>query len=562
MVHRPVATTGQWIGSPERPLMSWLTEPVEGGGELGVLIVPPVGYEYSSAHRTLRTLAEGFAQQGCRALRFDFDGTGDSAGDQWDPGRLETWRADVVQAAAALRGWGVSRITVVGLRIGGTLALLQGDEVGADAVVAWAPVVRGRRYVSELQLLGLSVPDSPTSPEQSGGVVQAGAVFSAETLAALGKINLADLPTRPASRVLVVDRHDKPPSAALLDRLSALGVEPDHIVSEGNERFLDRPTEYGVVPHDIVDEICRWVGPSALAEPMPVVPSLRTSATIAWQSRPVVEEVVELGAGGLVGILTRPAAASRATVLWLNSGSEHHVGPGRAWVEYARELAFSDVTSFRMDFSGWGESPDRGHAPGRPYDPHGISETAEAVRALRERGHARVILAGLCAGAWIGLQAALTVDVDGVIALNPQLYWKPGDPVEVDLESETRPRRMGQIRRNKRLRALGVWSALDALGSRPRVAKWLGQLADRRIPIFAVFAEGDDGLEYLEDRNGRAWRRTLRGSPVEYATVAGIDHPMHRHWHRATMAQTLAGWLTATFPLDQASSQEQARAQM
>ena len=41
-------------------------------------VLPPVGYEYWSSHRSLRTLAERLAQNGCLALRFDFDGTGDS----------------------------------------------------------------------------------------------------------------------------------------------------------------------------------------------------------------------------------------------------------------------------------------------------------------------------------------------------------------------------------------------------------------------------------------------------------------------------------------------------
>ena len=110
---------------------------------------------------------------------------------------------------------------------------MKGADVGADAVVAWAPVVRGRRYVSELQLLGLPVPEARDFPERSGGVVQAGSVFSAETLAALGAIDLATLPACPAQRVLVVDRDDKPASSKLLERLRSLGVEPDHLVRGG-----------------------------------------------------------------------------------------------------------------------------------------------------------------------------------------------------------------------------------------------------------------------------------------------------------------------------------------
>ncbi len=257
---RPVVTSGQWIGPSDRPLMSWLSTPADGTGAVGVVIVPPVGYEYWTSHRTLRTLAERLAQNGCLVVRFDFDGTGDSAGNQWDPGRVQAWAAGVGHAADALRGWGASGVVVIGLRFGATLALTQGAAVGADAVVAWAPVARGKRYVRELQLLSLEVPDSPSAPDQSG-VVQAGTVFSTETLAELGTIDLGALPDRPAVRVLVVDRDDKPASDAVLERLRTLGVEPDHIVRAGTNLFLDHPTEYATVPEEIVDDIAAWVGP-------------------------------------------------------------------------------------------------------------------------------------------------------------------------------------------------------------------------------------------------------------------------------------------------------------
>jgi alpha-beta hydrolase superfamily lysophospholipase len=499
----------------------------------------------------LRTLAERLGAQGCVALRFDLDGTGDSGGDQWDPGRVAAWRGGVGHATTALREWGVTTIVVVGLRLGATLALLEGAEVEADAVVAWDPVVRGRRYVRELHLLGISVPEEPGAPERSGGLAVAGTVFSAETLTDLAAIDLATLPRPPASRALIVDRVDRSPGTALLDRLSELGVETDHVVLGGSELALDRPTEYAIVADEIVDEICHWVGPGqAVAAPTAAEPEARTGAIIKWRGEEVREEVVRLGAAGLVGILSHPLGGSRGTVVWLNSGSEHHVGPGRAWVEYARELALAGFASFRLDFSGWGESPDRGHAPGRPYDQHCIEEVGEAVGALRAMGHRSIILAGLCAGAWIALRAALTVDVDGVMAINPQMYWQPGDPVEADIVAETRVRRLPEIRRNKKFRVFGAWTVLDLFGLRHPAAEWLRVLERRGMPMIAVFAEGDDGLEFLEDRTGRTWHRALRRGPISVATVAGIDHPMHREWLRGSMVDTIGGWLDETFPVD------------
>ncbi len=88
--------------------------------------------------------------------------------------------------------------------------------------------------------------------------------------------------------------------------------------------------------------------------------------------------------------------------------------------------------------------------------------------------------------------------------------------------------------------------ALDVLGVRHPVAVWLRDLQRRHVPILAVFAEGDDGLEFLQDRVGRSWRRAQGGGLIGSATVVGIDHPMHRHWRRGSMVSTIASWLEVT----------------
>ena len=543
-----VDTSGRWIGPADRPLLSWMTTPAGGTGSIGVVIAPPIGYELWSSHRALRTLAERLAGRGCTVVRFDYEGTGDSSGDQWDPDRMAAWRSDIAVAARSLRDAGVTSLVLVGLRVGATLALLEGAVVGADAVVAWAPVVRGRRYVRELQLLGMPVPDDPAEPGRAGAFVQAGTVLTADTLGALGDIDLVTLEAAPASRVLVVDRDDKPANTPLLDRLRQLGIEPDHWVRAGTDRFLDQPTEYATVADELVDEIVGWVG---TGEVWDRVPAPRPTAAIAWAGSSVDEAVVQLGEAGLVGVATRPSGGpGRGTVVWLNSGSEHHVGPGRAWVEYARELALDGYASLRVDFSGWGESPDRGHAPGRPYDQHGVEEVDEVVRALRAGGHRRIVVAGLCAGAWIALRAALDIELEGVVAINPQLYWHPGDPVEADIIGETRARRQAEIQRIKQVRSTGLWWALDALGVRDPAATWLRALARTDTPVMTLFARGDDGLEFLGDRTGRAWARVRRAGAVDLVVVDEIDHPMHRHWHRTRVVSAIHTWLDAHLPAD------------
>src|SRR6476646_11899176 len=91
----PTAPTAFYLASGGRPLFAWLHP-----GRLGhgVVICPPVGHEQVHAHRSLRHLAEAINRRGLPVLRFDYHGTGDSAGSDADPDRLATWRQNVRDA--------------------------------------------------------------------------------------------------------------------------------------------------------------------------------------------------------------------------------------------------------------------------------------------------------------------------------------------------------------------------------------------------------------------------------------------------------------------------------
>jgi pimeloyl-ACP methyl ester carboxylesterase len=250
--------------------------------------------------------------------------------------------------------------------------------------------------------------------------------------------------------------------------------------------------------------------------------------------------LVTLAPDGQQAIVTSPAAPdrSKATLVLLNPGSETHVGPGRAWVEYARSLALLGHRTVRVDFRGWGESPDDGRAPGRPYDAAGVQDTESVVHALGDLGYDRIVLAGLCASAWIALRTVLRVPVAGIIALNPQFYWQPGYPIEIDVDTDRRLRGK-EIRNHERGARWHVWSILDMFGSRPPAGRWLDQLAATGVPINLVFAEGDDGLIFLNTRLARRSRRVQKAGTITVRELPDVDHPMHRVWLRHRILDTL-----------------------
>ena len=84
------------------PLFAWLHPGPSGCGH-AVVFCPPAGHEQVHAHRAWRHLAEAVAGAGLPVLRFDYHGTGDSAGTDEDPHRLAAWRQDVRDAIAWVR---------------------------------------------------------------------------------------------------------------------------------------------------------------------------------------------------------------------------------------------------------------------------------------------------------------------------------------------------------------------------------------------------------------------------------------------------------------------------
>ena len=537
-------TVGGWFGPTDRPLCGWLSTPTGVVKPAAVLILPATGYQYWSAHRTLRVIAERLALAGHMVLRFDYDGTGDSGGDQWDAGRVEAWRASVATAVAELRALGAEALVLVGARLGGTLALLDGAALGADGVVAWEPVASGRRYAKELRMLATAVPADAGAP--AGTIVAAGTVYTQETLDALEQLSLADLAAAPAPKALIVAGRE---SDELVAALRAVGCEAECRVAADGVEALEIPAEDAIAPPGVVEAICDWIGtgeptPGPGREASPATEgaraTLRDRVRLGAGDTAVHEEVVTLGPELLVGIIAEPGARTTGgvTAVFLNSGSEPHVGSGRAWVEFSRALAAAGHRCLRVDFRGWGESPDDGRAPGRPYDAHGEDDAVAVVRALHDRGHERVVLIGLCAGAWISLRVALRERLEGVVALNPQLYWEPGDPVEA-LMSDTRIRRTPLRLREERGRRWGVWELLDIAGHRNWAARWLDELVAAQVPTTFMFAKDDDGLEFLHNRVDRPLRRALRSGMLRVVELPDIDHSMHRVWLRGGLLDAI-----------------------
>jgi pimeloyl-ACP methyl ester carboxylesterase len=174
----------------------------------GVVLCYPGVQEYNVSHSAFRKLSGLLARAGLHVLRFDYYGTGDSAGEM-DEGTPEEWVEDVRTAVAELTELaGIRLVSLVGYRLGGALAALAvANGLKVEDLVLWDPVVDGRDYVTDLEFRDRQqnlLLIHATSRFLRGKDEILGFPFTPVLRSALGKLDLRKLSTAAARRVVVM----------------------------------------------------------------------------------------------------------------------------------------------------------------------------------------------------------------------------------------------------------------------------------------------------------------------------------------------------------------------
>lgn len=151
-----------FFGDSASPLFGFHTEPAgDRDKSHGVLVCPPIAQEHVRTHWALRQLAQALSRAGFHVFRFDWFGTGDSAG-SLEEATLDRWVLDAEAAAAELRDTsGLRKISVVGLRLGASIAALAARRVKPRALLLWDPVADGARYLADLDALQRAMLEDP-----------------------------------------------------------------------------------------------------------------------------------------------------------------------------------------------------------------------------------------------------------------------------------------------------------------------------------------------------------------------------------------------------------------
>ena len=577
-----------YFGPPARRLFGWYHAPTpEAARNRAVVLCAPLGHEALHTHASYRYLAEQLAAAGFPTLRFDYDGTGDSAGSDDDADRVGNWLKSIGFAVDTLRQQSqTGTVSLFGVRMGATLAAVAAAERGDIAeLLLWAACRSGRLWRREMRVLQaahgpqatLESVSAEDRDEEAGGFV-----FTQPTVEALDRLDAAALLSKPADAVLLISRDDLPDDPRLGKSLAALGAIVTAEMWPGYAAMM-RDAQDTEIPVAATHSLVGWLtAQTRLALVSAAKPAIKGGLTNAAYT----EEPLWVNASARIfGILTRPCLAgprNRVAVVLLNVGANSHVGPNRMYVTLARKLAALGFPVLRLDTSGLGDSAV-GAASARQqlYSDTAVGDVRAALTVLETHvGAEQFTLVGLCSGAYTAfLTASADPRVTGQILINSQtLDWKEGDSLEVLMRQSYKPT-------NTYLTSLGdpdVWKRVlsqqvdvrgisQAVGQRLAVRgraalRGMLSLALRRAPFetiagsrfraiagrgtdtFFMFAAEDAGLELTLLHLGTTVRKINNFPQTRLALIENADHTFTSHAAREEMLALAARHLQTRFP--------------
>jgi len=562
-----------WFGPDDRPRFGWLYRPDKPASNgVGVVIVPPFGREDICAHRTLRHLAEDAAHAGFIALRFDLDGSGDSAGVDTDPDRIGAWIRSIGDACDLVRSNGASQLIMAGIRLGATLAILAGQERSdIAAMVAFNAVISGKAYLRELRALqmAMNLVPPPFSFDESGQETN-GFLLNSKACEKLKALDLtATAPAAPKlwwlERDDMVDRH-----AAWLDAWKTSGCQIVQRRVRGYAKMMDAPHANRVAQEfiDACIECARSIAAGLNAAPKKRPRKLLASITLRIGETTIKEQAVTAG-GCMFGILAEPSKRdSERALLILNAGAIRHIGSNRMSVPLARELAATGWCVLRADLPGIGDSPVYpGEDENIVYGPHGARDAAKLVEWLHARGGRDIAVGGMCSGAYHAFRSALVAQqVDRIYMINCGVF---GATVDFDPENANL---FGDVAHyGQSVKSARAWRRLlagkVAIGSVIRVAAWhlkqrslrrlleiarglhlplhddlgtqLLALARRGTRLHFLYSGNDPGRTLLANKAGSILPRLCKRGRCDMQLFEGADHTFTQRWAQNVLHEAL-----------------------
>jgi pimeloyl-ACP methyl ester carboxylesterase len=233
-----------FFGYSDRQLYGVFHE-ATGSGNHGVVLANPGPQESMQTHYAYRVLAKQLTHAGCSVLRFDWTGTGDSAGES-DCVSLQQCRDDLLMAVQELKDISNPRRTsVIGYRLGATVAASTPFTQPLENLVLWEPVISGQYYLDELRARERrkfgDLLEPPTWWRTNRANELLGYAMSRAHYAELEKLDLVKQATPSARRVIIIAGKKGVKVQALVDSFKERRVDTsyDEFDNEGGAQLRD-----------------------------------------------------------------------------------------------------------------------------------------------------------------------------------------------------------------------------------------------------------------------------------------------------------------------------------
>jgi pimeloyl-ACP methyl ester carboxylesterase len=403
-----------------------------------VVICSPFWEEGECSHRAMVGLASYLATEGVAALRFDYTGCGESEGHDFE-GRWSRYGTDVLSAVDfGSRVLPCARITVMGVRLGANL-LTSLDLHAASGIVLAEPVLDGPKHWRDLELATLlTCPGVDVKRVYEDRATGSGyLVRQGHRVHPSFREHVSD-PSwpRPGGHllppVLLLSLHNTASGGAwdrFVERLKSVSTGVTH-AREPAPRFwrshdLDRLDLEGC--EGLYRCVLEWI--AARRQHYQILGSTKPSdypSAIIARSAPDHEEGRVFFVNTSIGAvcisveesLTRVNGLESTAVVLLPAPPQDRAGPQRLLYLLSASLAEAGFSCYRLDPPGCGDSDGRS-AEQAFFADDNAEYVDQCLDAMRQRGHTRLLLVGLCTGATAASVVALRrEEVRGVAMLN------------------------------------------------------------------------------------------------------------------------------------------------
>ena len=541
----------------------------EAPGDCAVILCGAIGYEQLCAARGWREFAEKLAAHGYPVLRFDWHGCGDSLGGDRDGGRLDAWRVSLHAAIGFARvHFGVQRIVLAGLRLGATLAAEFAAEHEIEALAMFAPAVSGRVYAREMTALagvvGKTSNSDPNASSRRDGIEVAGFAVTSQTLDSLKGLDLRNVPPAKAKSVWLAAPAGQYGVAEYAAYLEAAGCSVEAADFPGYAEYLAEPT-FSRSPDALFDSCVDFVLKAAPLRMQMQRPAPLPAAPLSTDD--FSETPASFGEHPLFGVFCRPERSQNdsTALLFVNAGANPRIGWARMHVDFARRLAGEGCASLRMDIAGLGDSPPlAGRNRQIMYDQAPCADVSAGIEWLAHRGYSKIVLVGLCSGAYLAFHTAIADPrVTGIVMANLQKFvWREGDTLEVAVRNAYRStdfykgkalqgdtwKRMLRgdiditgIGRALTSRLLGkAQGKLTAAANyfregdddTSRVRRWFTALGQRGVRVLLVYSAEDGGVDELTLHMGAGGNHLKQWPGMSLEIIEAADHNITPQWAR------------------------------